>query len=143
MPDECGERRGQRAIEEYQRASDLDLVHEGCETSLALDLRVDNTTNFKCMPSTAVSTSPPSPPLSCPAPLPLLPSVSLPPRPSSDLHDGLDGIDGHEDDTEEAGAHRGGQRLDGRGQVNVLESGHHAGVGSGVAETAQRALWRR
>ena len=105
MPDERGERRGQRAIEEHQRASDLDLVHERCETSLALDLRVDNTPSVKCVPSTAVSTSPPAPPLCCPAPLPLLPSVSLPPRPSSDLHDGLDGVNRHEDDAEEARAH--------------------------------------
>ena len=60
------------------------------------------------------------------------------------LHGGLHGVDGHEEDSPESGCARGGAGLDAHGQVlgllEVVEEVEHAGIGSGVSESRERAL---
>ena len=56
------------------------------------------------------------------------------------LQRGLDGVDGHDADAPESGGEGGGARLDGDGQVVVVQERQHARVGRRVAEPGQRAL---
>ena len=56
------------------------------------------------------------------------------------LHDGLDGVDRHERDAEEAGSDRGREGLDSGREVHVLERSEHSRVGGGITKATERTL---
>ena len=64
--------------------------------------------------------------------------------PEARLQDGLAGVDGHQRDSEEAGARAGAQRLEAHVQVLcgvvAVQQRQRARVGRRVAEAAQRSL---